>query len=349
MQQKIIGKGITGSWNNYLGMFAPEQRDIYFTEEYLRLNAAAGEQARAFVYTEGDKVMLFPFLAREHETCDGVKIRDFETAYGYGGPIYNTDDDAFIKKALIAFKNEMADEGYLAGFIRFHPMLDNQRYFDMIGDVIYDRKTIAINLSAPIDDVWMNEIHTKNRNVIKKGSKEGLTFTADYEYKSLDRFKNLYTATMDKLGADSFYYFSDEYFHNFKKLFPRSFIGCVNFENEIIAAAIFFFDGIYGHYHLAGSNINLLSLSPNNFMLWEAAKELKKRGVKRFHLGGGMDSDESNSLFQFKRKFSKNTCDFYIGKLIFDNNTYIEVCRRWEERNPDKAAHYGNRLLKYRY
>lgn len=340
---------ITGSWNKYLDGFSPERRDIYFTEQYLRLNASADERPEAFVYTEGDRIMLFPFLTREWSTADGVRIKDFETAYGYGGPIYNSDDEAFKTEALKAFKEEAAAAGYLAGFVRFHPLLDNQHGFDTIGTLIHDRKTVAIDLSKPIGEVWMDEIHTKNRNVIKKGAKEGLTFTADYRYDTLDRFKELYSSTMDKLGADEFYYFGDEYFRNFKALFPGSFIGCVNQGNDIIAAAIFMYDGVYGHYHLAGSDASKLRLSPNNYLLWEAAKELKCHGVERFHLGGGIDSDENNSLFQFKRKFSKSTCDFYIGKLIFDNTAYSEVCRQWEIRNPEKTAHYGNRLLKYRY
>lgn len=336
-------------WNTFLDKFTEEQRDIYFTEEYHRLNTNQYEIPKAFVYSENENVMIFPFLSCETTTADGLIIRDFETAYGYGGPIYNTNKEEFIKRALTAFKIELSEAGYIAGFVRFHPLLNNQTHFDSIGDLIFDRNTIAVDLTKPIEDVWMNEIHTKNRNVIKKGQKEGLVFKADDNYDSLARFRELYESTMNKLSADSFYYFGDYYFENFKKLFPNSFIGEVLLNGEIIASAIFFYDGIYGHYHLAGSDIRKLKLSPNNFLLWEAAKELKNRGVKYFHLGGGINSDETNSLFQFKRKFSKSTRDFYIGKLIFVPDTYSAVCRKWEEHNPEKVEKYGCRLLKYRY
>lgn len=340
---------ITEHWNNFLDKFPVERRDIYFTEEYHRINATRDEIPEAFVYEENGMIMVFPFLSCENTTDEGIKIKDFETAYGYGGPIYNTDNEAFIKRSLSAFKEELSETGYIAGFVRFHPLLNNQTHFDSIGDLLFDRNTVAIDLTESAEDVWMNEIHTKNRNVIKKGQKEGLRFKADYNYDSLVRFRELYEITMDKLSADSFYYFGDEYFENFKELFPNSFIGEVSLDGEIIASAIFLYDGIYGHYHLAGSDVSKLRFSPNNFLLWEAAKELQNQGVRYFHLGGGINSDETNSLFQFKRKFSKSTHDFYIGKMVFDPESYSDVCRRWEEHNPEKVNKYGCRLLKYRY
>lgn len=340
---------ITENWNRFLDKFSPKQKDIYFTEEYHKINALEDEHAEAFVYKEGNKILVFPFLTREWITQDGIEIKDFETAYGYGGPISNTSDKDFIGRALKSFQTEALEAGYIAGFVRFHPMIENYKKFETIGTLIYDRKTVAIDLSKELDDIWMSEIHTKNRNVIKKGSKEGLKFTADYNFDYIDRFRELYYSTMDKLHAENFYYFNNEYFENFKNFFPNSFIGCVKYNDEIIAGAIFFYDGIYGHYHLAGSDINKLNLFPNNFLLWEAAKELKSHGVKRFLLGGGINSDESNSLFQFKQKFSKSTNDFYIGKLIFNQERYDNICKDWKLRNPDKIKIYGNRLLKYRY
>lgn len=340
---------ITSSWDSYLDKFPKERTDIYFTEGYHKLYASSEEKPLAFIYEDNGNILIFPFLSKESEIFDGTTVKDFETAYGYGGPISNCSDSQFIHNALDAFYKELQTDNYLAGFVRFHPLLNNYEGFESIGQLIHDRKTVAIDLSGTDDDVWMNEIHTKNRNVIKKGAKEGLTFEADYSYESLGEFIQLYNSTMDKLHADEFYYFGDEYFDKFPKLFPNSFIGKVICKGQIIAAAIFFFDGYYGHYHLAGSDINYLKLSPNNFLLWNAALELKKQGVKLLHLGGGTDSDESNSLFQFKRKFSKSVHEFNIGKVIFDIDRYQDIVCQWEQAFPEKNEMYRNRLLKYRY
>lgn len=340
---------IVGHWNQYLDAFQPAATDIYFREEYVRLYETETEKPICCVVNEGEQMMLFPFLCRTFE-FQGNKYHDFETAYGYGGPIWNNADDTFKEKALKYMVEELGKQHYVAGFVRFHPLLQNQEVFDAVGRLIADRKTVAINLDQSMAEVWSNEIHTKNRNVIRKAEKAGCTFAVDDKYEHLEDFIRLYDSTMDKLSADGFYYFDDAYYDNLKRGITDSFLGCVqNSEGQIISAAIFMYSGPYGHYHLSGSDKSWLAISPNNFMLWNAAIELQKRGVKRFHLGGGINGDEENSLYQFKHRFSKDTCQFYIGKLVFNQDTYNAICADWERKNPDKAEHYKHHLLKYKY
>lgn len=343
MDYKIID-----NWDSYFNLFYPTQKDIYYTEEYMKLYESETDRGVCFVCQDGDKVLLFPFLVREFE-FQGKTYKDFETAYGYGGPLYNTEDEVFITTALKSLKEYCAKNGYVAGFVRFHPMLANIKGFNQVGLLIADRQTIAMDLSMSEDEMWMNEVHTKNRNVIKKAVKEGLTFEADYEYKYLKEFVNLYNSTMCKLSADLFYYFNDAYYEKLVKSIPNSFLGVVKNGEQILSAAIFMYSEPYGHYHLSGSDKTQLCLSPNNYMLWEAAKELKKHNVMRFHLGGGTTSGNEDSLFQFKKKFSKFTLQFYIGKLIFNEDTYNDICAEWIKNNPEKAEIYKHHLLKYKY
>lgn len=336
-------------WNDLLEAMPVAEQDVYFKEEYVRLYENASEQACCLMCCEGDNVLLFPLLRRAF-TFDGNTYYDFETAYGYGGPVVNTTDQKFRNEALATLKEYCGKNGFVAGFVRFHPLLQNQVGFDNIGRLLAERKTVAINLDQTIDEVWSNEIHSKNRNVIRKAEKAGCHFIVDNKYEHLNDFIGLYDSTMDKLSADGFYYFDDNYYQQLVKGIPNSFLGCVeDAESKIISAAIFMYSGTYGHYHLSGSDKSQLGLSPNNFMLWEAAKELQKRGVKRFHLGGGTNSDKENSLFKFKCRFSKDTCQFYIGKLVFNQKAYEAICSDWEQKNPDKAEHYKHHLLKYKY
>ena len=335
---------ITEYWNHYLESFRQSETDVYFTEEYVKLYETESEKGVCFVCCEGENKLLFPFLARQFE-YRGKTYKDFETAYGYGGPVCNCNDGDFVNRALVALKNYCAENNYVAGFVRFHPLFQNQEGFDAIGRVIEDRKTVAINLDQTIDEVWKNEIHTKNRNVIRKAEKAGCQFIVDDKFEHLQEFITLYDSTMDKLSADDFYYFDKAYYEKLKRGIPNSFLGCVqNREGHIIAAAIFMYSGVYGHYHLSGSDKSQLAISPNNFMLWNAAIELQKRGVRRFHLGGGTNGDEENSLFQFKHKFSKETCQFCIGKLIFNQEIYDAICADWERKNPEKSEHYKHHL-----
>ena len=338
----------TEIWNQYLDLIPAEHQDLYFREEYVRLYETDKEKAYCFVYQDGDSIMLFPFLRREFQ-FKGNTYYDFETAYGYGGPISNDHSDTFMTAALEAMSEKALSENFVCGFVRFHPLLENWDYFEKVGRLIMDRKTIAIDLSDGIESTWMNEIHTKNRNVIKKGEKSGLEFIVDEDFAYLTEFEDLYNSTMDKLEADGFYYFDPSYYDQLKNTIQNRFLGIVKHEEKVVAGAIFFYQLPYGHYHLAGSDKSALKLSPNNYLLWEAAKELTRRGVKHFHLGGGTDGSEENSLYQYKRKFSKHEYQFALGKMIFNPSLYEDICAEWAAANPEKADKMKNILLKYKY
>ena len=182
-----------------------------------------------------------------------------------------------------------------------------------------------------------------------KGEKNGLEFIVDEEFAYLTEFEDLYNSTMDKLEADGFYYFDPSYYDQLKNTIQNRFLGIVKHEEKVVAGAIFFYQLPYGHYHLAGSDKSALKLSPNNYLLWEAAKELTKRGVRHFHLGGGTDGSEDNSLYQYKRKFSKHEYQFALGNMIFNPSLYEDICAEWAAVNPEKAAKMKNILLKYKY
>lgn len=336
------------NWNQLLDLFSPDHKDVYFTENYLKLYESETEKAYCFYYNESDFHFILPYLIREFQ-YDSQTYFDLETAYGFGGPIFNYCDDLLIKKAWKSFQDYGAQNNYIAGFLRFHPLFDNYRCFQSSGNLFKDRETVAINLQISEQEIWMHEIHTKNRNTIKKADNNGLQFVADYEFNYLDNFISLYYNTMNKLGADEFYYFNNDYFRKFKYEKINSFLGLVKLNSEIIAAAIFFYSDFYGHYHLSGSNEQYLRFSPNNFLLWEATKELKKQGVKYFHLGGGTNSDENNSLLQFKSKFSQSKYDFYIGKIIFNKTVYQSLWDKWDKLNSGNKKKYINYHMRYKY
>lgn len=340
--------GFTDSWNEYLDTIPVKMQDLYFREEYVKLYETDDEKACCFIYQENNRIMLFPFLRRSFY-YKGNEFFDFETAYGYGGPISNDYSEEFMTKSLQAMIEEAKKENYVCGFTRFHPLLNNWIFFDKVGRVIHNRKTIAIDLKGGIEATWMNEIHTKNRNVIKKGEKSGLEFIVDNDFLYLKDFEKLYNSTMDKLEADGFYYFEPKYYEQLKDTISNRFLGIVKYRDKIVAGAIFFYQLPYGHYHLAGSDKESLKLSPNNFLLWEAAKELTHRGVEWFHLGGGTDGSEENSLYQYKRKFSKGEYQFSLGKVIFNQSLYDDICADWAAANPEKVEKFKHILLKYKY
>ena len=336
---------ISEKWNDYLELFPSDYVDIYYREEYVKLYSSNIDKALCIVCTSGDKIALMPFLRRTI-----YEYYDFETAYGYSGPIFNDRDEKWINDSLGAMQKCFKDNGYICGFIRFHPLLCNAKICCEYINVLYDRRTIEVSTVPSKEDIWSNQITSKNRNMIRKAEKNGLKYTADSNYESIKDFIGLYEKTMTRLDAEVFYYFDNNYYSNFVKYIADSgFLGVVRLKDKIVGAALFMQSGKYGHYHLAGSDRDYASLGINNFLLWNTIIEMKNRGVEQFHLGGGTSDDSNDSLLKFKKTFSRTEKEFYIGKWIFDESVYNQICTDWEKENPNLVEKYGNRLLKYRY
>jgi len=186
--------------------------------------------------------------------------------------------------------------------------------------------------------------------MIRKAEKSGFTYYTDNEFNNINEFILTYNSTMRKLTADTFYFFQDNYYAKLKNnLNKNSFLGIIKKENKIVSAAIFMYNSVYGHYHLAGSDSQFTGYGINNLLLWSVIKTLKEKNVRLFHLGGGTNSDIENSLYKFKKTFSNNQGKYYIGKIIFNEEKYKQLCVEWEKNNPDKINLYKNHLLKYRY
>jgi hypothetical protein len=343
----IEGK-ILYAWDELLAELPPGCSDIYFTEAYHRLHETGADKAECFLCREGSNIYIFPYLKRENLVGD-ESFFDFESAYGYGGPVSNTQDAAFLAAAESAFFTTCLQRGFIAGFVRFCPWLDNVKLITDSSRVLMDRKTVLMDLTPSEEQIWAEQIHAKHRNVIRKAEREGLTFEADRSFAHLKEFISIYYDTMKRLKASDFYLFPESYFHQLKEtLSGCAFLGLVCYQGKIISAAIFFHQGACAHYHLSGSMAAYQALAPNNLLLYRAALYLKQAGARFFHLGGGTNSCPDNTLLKFKKRFSPNTRDFCVGKFVFDSKRYDRVCQIWAEKNQEKEREFGHMLLKYR-
>ena len=328
-------------WNKYIQKLPVKMQDIYYTSEYYKIQEVNGDGiARIFIYEEDDKLACYPFLMNEIVGYElEEKCYDIETAYGYGGPTVSSCDDRFLERFEKAFDEYCSKNNIVAEFIRFHPLLKNENIFKKDIKVIHNRTTVCLKLEELEEDLWKTQIISKNRNVIRKAEKCGLT--VEFE-EDLESFIKIYEETMDKVNAGEYYYFSKEYYKCLEDL-DNTYIS-IKFEEKIIATAIFMKHGDYFHYHLAGSLKEYLKYSPNNLLLWSAIKYANENGYKIMHFGGGLSDSLDDNLFKFKKSFSKDTCDFYIGKRVHNEVIYKYIINEWEAKNNKKA----NLFLQYK-
>lgn len=339
---KILNS-LSREWNNYINKLPLEKRDIYLTKEYLELYESNGDGlARLFIYENEDNIAIYPFLIREIKGYNlDMQYYDIESAYGYGGPIVSDETNIeFLSKFEEEFFRYCKDYNIIAEFIRFNPYIKNEKIFKKNIDVVKNRTTIYLNLEKNIDDIWKDDIKSKNRNMIRKAEKAGLYVEIKNDYFT---FKEIYEATMEKVLADGYYYFKDLYYDNMKKN-PNYIMINVKLEETTIASAIFMDYENYFHYHLAGSKKEYLKWAPNNLLLWEAIKYANKNGNKLFHFGGGITNSSEDNLFKFKSSFSKEKLNFYIGKRVHNEEIYNFLISKWEEKHNKEASI----LLQYR-
>jgi serine/alanine adding enzyme len=197
--------------------------------------------------------------------------------------------------------------------------------------------------------MWNRQISQKNRNMIRKAEREGVEFEVDEGFRELAAFRELYAATMERLGADAGYRFGAAYFERMAEaLRGKGFLAHCRHRGRIVASAIFMHWDRFGHYHLSGSLREAQRLAPNNLLLYRAALELKARGCRVMHLGGGTSADPADPLFKFKLAFSPHRMRFHFGKRVFDEKAYARVRDAWLRVNPDRAARAGSRVLFYK-
>lgn len=345
---KILSISDSQEWKEYLAKMPSQQFDVYFWPEYYSLYQNYGDgEALCFVFEKNGNIVLYPFLKNSITTI-GYQLDkeycDIQGAYGYNGLIASTDDSGFIADFWREFDAYCQENDIVAEFMRFHPLLNNQKFASPQMKTFYSRHTVALDLTD--DDIWMHQISSKNRNMIRKAEKEGVTIVESDDYET---FRKLYDGTMTDLHAENFYFFPPSYYEEYKQTFKDKSLLCLAMLNgKVIAGSMFMFSDDYAHYHLSARDREYSRYAANNLILWYGIQKAKERGCKWFHFGGGTTGEDDDSLLKFKKEFSKKLCEFWIGKRVHNHKVYDQIVEQWKTKYPESYEHNRVKLLGYR-
>ena len=305
--------------------------DIYYLYEYAYSFMLHGDGDIKLIYFE-NKCERFCYVVMQKDISndkrfasyiDKEKYYDWETPYGYGGPL---SDEPISEKTQEIFGTEITKycraNNIVSQFIRFHPLLENHELLYKVIEQRYLRDTIFMDVSIDKEHIFLN-LDSKNRNMIRKAQKNGVTIE-EKSIDDIDEFINMYNETMVRNGAEKYYIFQREYFDYLKSIGDNIRIFYAMREGIPISGALIYFNEWFAHYHLSGSKAEYRKYSSSNLLLYEVACWAHKLGIKKFHLGGGMSPNDS--LFGFKKQFNKNgRLPFVVGKTIFDIEKYNEL------------------------
>lgn len=309
--------------------------DIYFDKNYGKLyeNVENG-RAEYFHFKHDLGEVVNQFIIREITIkIDNNNYYDIVTPYGYGGPIIlsqNVENKGeLILQYYEAFGQYCKENNIVSEFIRFHPLLNNVEDFKDLYNVSCIRKTLGTNL-RDFDDPFQSEFSKRCRQNIRKALRNGVTFQILEKPEEIGEFKKIYYSTMDRNNARDYYYFDDEYFNKILRYFSDNIIIVkALFEEKTIAQGLYLVYGNKIHIHLSGTLSEYLYLSPAYVLRYAVTLWGKENNYEIIHHGGGRTNTAEDGLFKFKKQFAKNTeFDFYVGKKIWNNHIYKELCEK---------------------
>ena len=337
-------------WNEIVESF--ECWDVYYLREYVDSLRVHGDGEPLLLLYE-DPQVRFCYVVMMSDIAfapvfqgrleEGV-LYDLETPYGYGGPLCDSMiPDASQQNFLAEFDEYCIANGIVSQFVRFHPLLGNHDLLPAAIQTRYLHDTVYIDTSDK-DGIFSN-MDSKNRNMVRKAIRNGVHIEAA-PLADRSRFVELYNATMMRDDADSYYYFSEDYFKALEKLGDRAQLFYAIYEGEAISASIMLLNQRFMHYHLSGSSYEPRSLAPSTLLLYEAALWAGEHGIATFHLGGGLTGEDD--LFRFKKKFNKNgRLPFFIGRTITNEGAYSKLLSL--RQSFDREFDAGNaRMIQYR-
>lgn len=322
-----------------------KEYDVYWLSGYVKAFQIHGDGEPLLLSyddgcTRGINVTMKRDVAQDGRFRDKIpqgQYFDFATPYGYGGWIIEGEDPEGLFAAYEAWLHET---GIICEFVRFHPMIQNHAQCGRFYDIVPLGEVVHMDLSSP-EVIW-NNLSSKNRNMIRKALKNGVAIHSGRSPELFETFRAMYNATMDKDGAEAYYYFEEPFYASIREDLPQNAqVFWAEKDGRAIAASILLMANGRMNYHLSGSLRAFNPLAPSNLLLYEAAVWGCENGYKTLYLGGGVGSGE-DSLFKFKRSFYRNELHrFHIGRKVFSEENYERLLKmRTEIKNPNFFPKY---------
>jgi len=333
-------------WAEALKRIPSENSDINFLPKWYKSWQEYEQATPQCIVAEMDGIIfVYPFFIKPIQGYDLDKtFYDIQTAYGYGGVITNHTgiQDSVIDKFNREVNSWLIDNNVVAEFIREHPLLYQCR---RDADYTRVRQNVYIEPSAE----YIIPEKKARQNIHKTLNNKDISVFIDDELVYLDEFIRLYNLNTSRLNMNKYYYFTDEYFFKIRLLLRENTkLIHILYKNKIINSVIFLHHGNKGTLHLAGSDHEFQVLRTNDLMYYSAINLSYKMGLDILNIGGGTSTNEDDSLFNFKKKFSNVHRDVMVGKKIINQPVYKNLIEQWKSGYPELEDKYKNFFLKYR-
>lgn len=313
----------------WLQILQQTPHDFYHLPEYVSLAARheGGRPCAFYAECEGS-ALLVPLLMRSlpADLQADSGLCDVATPYGYPGPILaGNSSESVLEEMLQAFVRVSRERRVVSAFWRIHPLLKFPLgALQHFGVLVYQGNTVFIDLLQPAEQLWQSTSNNHRRH-INRLKKDGFSVVQN-DWSHFEAFIKIYYEAMDRVGANRFYFFPEEYFFGLKnELCHRiDFWTVISPTGELAAAGLFSSTNGIVEYHLGAPAASYLDCSPLKLLISEVRFWAKNTGNRVMHLGGGVGGG-NDSLYDFKSRFSPLKVPFHTFRSILQPTVYSEL------------------------
>lgn len=260
------------------------------------------------------------------------------------GPIIDWEDSEQIKAFVEEIKRIAKQE--MCAFVRVRPQLESNEYsrgifansgFTNAPMHLHAELTSQLDITKTEEELLAN-MRKSTRYEIKKAITSGINVATTTDPSALKGFYNLQVKTSKRQNFVPFSYkFLEEQFKVFSNA-GKILLYTATFEGKLLAQAFIIFYGQEAAYHYGASTEEGRKYPGAYLIQWEAIKEAKRRGIKRYNFWGVAPEDQHNHRFHgvsvFKRGFGGNDIeylhaqDLVISRIKYMLNFAIEMARK---------------------
>ena len=311
-------------WALYYNRLGEADRDFFYHPGFASTcqdTIDRHHQVRCAALTQGEDVLLYPFVERQLTQISGKDLKDITGLYGRGGVSTNIKDAAVIGKFYEGFQGYCRENHIICGFDRFHPVTKNHLWAFPQSHIFETGQFVVLDLSSPINEIEHRFEH-EQRKSIKKAERAGVEIIEGKGLDHLDAFLEVYHATLDRRGAESFYYFPKAFYQGlFEKVPGKVIFFYARYEQRLISCELVVFDGLYCHSYLGGTLFEYRHLCANAMLKRDIIRYFKQQHCRYFLLGGGNSPDDG--IFRYKSGFSpQGAVPSYVGGKVYDTGAY---------------------------
>lgn len=200
------------------------------------------------------------------------------------------------------------------------------------GFKISRRWEFIVSLDSNKNDLW-KKLHSKKRNMIRKGQKSDLTIKNTASIKGIHQLRKLAIETQNRKANKGITFTAGDiqYYTNLKNDVIDRGIGklYLAYSNQVPVAAAFFVGfNKKVYYVLSSASQEGLKMAAPDLLIWTSMIDYMKDGFLVFNLGGLSETElqdqelTKSGLYHFKKRFSAEVQPCYKGEIILRPSAY---------------------------